>query len=104
MSAAISQRGTALGLLPMSSRSRAIVLLQVFAVILFVIPSDTVIKPIGAGGYAAGLVGLFAFAAYLSVSLLGLHNPLARRHPIARCCACSGCPSSPPMWSWTETR
>jgi len=66
----------------MSSRSRAIVLLQVFAVILFVIPSDTVIKPIGAGGYAAGLVGLFAFAAYLSVSLLGLHNPLARRHPI----------------------
>jgi hypothetical protein len=81
--AAISQRGTALGLLPsMSSRSRAIVLLQVFAVILFVIPSDTVIKPIGAGGYAAGLVGLFAFAAYLSVSLLGLHKPLARRHPI----------------------
>ena len=49
---------------------------------LFVIPSDTVIKPIGAGGYLAALVGMFAFAAFLTVTLLGLHNPLRQRHPI----------------------
>jgi O-Antigen ligase len=66
----------------MSSRSRAVHLLQVFALTLFVIPSDTVISAIGAEGYAAGLIGMFGFAAFLSMSLLGLHNPLARRHPI----------------------
>ena len=66
----------------MSSRSRAVLLLQVFAVTLFVVPSDTVIKPIGAGGYLAALVGMFGFAAFLTVTLLGLHNPLRQRHPI----------------------
>ena len=83
MAAAISQPAAALDLVrSMSSRSRAVLLLQVFALTLFVIPSDTVIPAIGAGGYAAGLIGMFAFAAFLAVSLLGLHNPLARRHPI----------------------
>jgi O-antigen ligase len=66
----------------MSLRSRAVLLLQVFAVTLFVFPSDTVIKVIGADGYPAGLIGMFAFAAFLTVTLLGLHNPLGRRHPI----------------------
>ena len=66
----------------MSSRSRAVLFLQVFAVTLFVVPSDTVIKPIGAGGYLAALIGMFAFAALLTVTLLGLHNPLRQRHPI----------------------
>ena len=66
----------------MSLRSRAVILLQVFAAALFVIPSDAVIKVIGAGGYAAALVGMFGFAAFLTVSLLGLHSPLAHRHPI----------------------
>ena len=65
-----------------SSRSRAVLLLQAFAVALFVIPSDTVITAIGAGGYAAALIGMFAFTAFVTVSLLGLHNPLGRRHPI----------------------
>ena len=46
------------------------------------IPSDTVVKPIGAGGYLAALIGMFAFAAFLAVTLLGLHNPLRQRHPI----------------------
>ena len=49
---------------------------------LFVVPSDTVITPIGAGGYAAALIGMFAFTALVTVSLLGLHNPLRQRHPI----------------------
>ena len=66
----------------MSSRSRAVLLLQVFAVTLFMVPSDTVIKPIGAGGYLAALIGMFGFAAFLTVTLVGLHNPLRQRHPI----------------------
>ncbi len=83
MAAAISHSGGTLDRVrSMSSRSRAVILLQVFAVALFVVPSDTVIKPIGAGGYAAALIGMAGFAAFLAVCLLGLHNPLARRHPI----------------------
>src|SRR5262245_30784878 len=83
MAAAVSQPVATLDLVrSISSRTRAVVLLQVFALTLFVIPSDTVIKTIGAGGYPAALVGMFAFAAYLTVTLLGLHNPLGQRHPI----------------------
>ena len=47
-----------------ASRSHAVPLLQLFALTVMVIPSDTVIQAIGAGGYPAGLVGLFAFAAF----------------------------------------
>jgi O-antigen ligase len=47
-----------------------------------VIPSDTVIKAIGAEGYAAALVGMFAFAAFGAATLLGLHHPLRERHPV----------------------
>ena len=83
MATAISHPAGTLDLVrSMSSRSRAVLVLQVFAVTLFVVPSDTVIKPIGAGGYLAGLIGMFAFAALLTVTLLGLHNPLRQRHPI----------------------
>lgn len=83
MTAAVTHPGGTVDLVrSMSSRSRAVLLLQVFAVTLFVIPSDTVIRVIGAGGYAAALIGMFAFSVFLTVSLLGLHNPLAQRHPI----------------------
>jgi O-antigen ligase len=83
MATAISQPAGVLDLVrSMSWRSRAVLFLQVFAVALFVVPSDTVIKPIGAGGYLAGLIGMSAFAALLTVTLLGLHNPLRQRHPI----------------------
>ena len=37
-----------------SSRSQAVLMLQVFALAVMVIPSDTVIGAIGAGGYPAG--------------------------------------------------
>jgi len=63
-------------------RSHAVPLLQVFALTVMVIPSDTVIKAIGAGGYPAGLVGLFAFAAFIAATLLGIHSPLHSRHPV----------------------
>ena len=62
-------------------------MLQLFALTVMVIPSDTVIKAIGAQGYAAGLVGMFAFAAFVAATLLGMHNPLAHRHPV-RCVLC----------------
>jgi O-Antigen ligase len=64
------------------ARSHAVPLLQLFALTVMVIPADTVIKPIGAGGYAAGLVGLFAFAVFVAATLLGLHRPGRHRHPV----------------------
>ena len=65
-----------------ASRSHAVPLLQCFALTVMVIPSDTVIRAVGAGGYPAGLVGLFAFAAFVAATILGLHNPLQYRHPV----------------------
>jgi O-Antigen ligase len=65
-----------------SARSHAVPILQLFALTVMVIPSDTVIKAIGAQGYVAALVGMFAFAAFLAATLLGLHDPLKRRHPV----------------------
>ena len=65
-----------------ASRSHAVPLLQLFALTVMVIPSDTVIKAIGAEGYAAALIGMFAFAAFLAATLLGLHDPLQHRHPV----------------------
>ena len=64
------------------ARSHAVPLLQLFALTLMVIPSDTVIKAIGADGYPAALIGMFAFAAIVAATLLGLHNPLRHRHPV----------------------
>ena len=65
-----------------SSRAQAVLMLQVFAIAVMVIPSDTVIRAIGGGGYPAALVGMFMFAALVAACLLGLHHPLRRRHPI----------------------
>ena len=64
------------------SRSQVVVLLQLFALTVMLVPSDAVIKAIGAGGYAAALVGMFAFAAYLAAIMLGLHSLSEHRNPI----------------------
>jgi hypothetical protein len=66
----------------MASRSHAVPILQLFALTVMIIPSDTVIKAVGAEGYPAGLVGMFAFAAFIVATVLGLHNPLQRHHPV----------------------
>ena len=66
----------------MTTRSHAVPMLQLFALTVMVIPSDTVIRAIGANGYPASLVGMFGFAVFLAATLLGLHNPLERRHPV----------------------
>ena len=63
-------------------RSQAVPLLQLFAITAIVLPSDSVIGAIGASGYAASLVGMFAFAAIVAATLLGLHDPLRNRHPV----------------------
>jgi O-Antigen ligase len=63
-------------------RSYAVPILQLFALTVMVIPSDSVIEAIGAQGYAAALVGMFAFAALFAAILLGRHDPLRHRHPI----------------------
>ena len=65
-------------------------MLQVFAVTVMVFPSDTVIPAIGAQGYVAALIGMFAFAAFVVATLLGLHNPLRYRHPVGSRSSCSG--------------
>ena len=63
-------------------RSHAVPILQLFALTIMVIPANTVIQAIGGQGYAAGLVGMFAFAAFIAATFLGLHNPLRHRHPV----------------------
>jgi hypothetical protein len=60
----------------------AIRILQVFALSIMVIPSDTVIKAIGAGGFVAALAAYLMFVGYIAVVLFGLHNPLDYRYPI----------------------
>ena len=57
-------------------------MLQVFAVAVMVIPSDTVIAPVGAAGYPASLIGVFVFGIYLANVLFGFHNPQRQSHPI----------------------
>jgi cell division protein FtsW (lipid II flippase) len=83
MPAAISWRGESINaahLIP--ARSHAVPMLQLFALTVMVIPSDTVIEAIGAEGYVAGLVGMFAFGAFVAATLLGLHDPRRHRHPV----------------------
>jgi O-antigen ligase len=66
----------------MEPRRHAIRILQVFAVALFAIPSTYVIRAIGGDGYAAGLVGMFAFVVWLAAIMLGHHDFGRYRNPI----------------------
>jgi hypothetical protein len=60
---------------------QAVVLLQVFVIALFLFPSDTVIKAVGAAGFAAFFVAIVALGGWLTSTFLGLHDPLEQRHP-----------------------
>jgi O-antigen ligase len=83
VAANVARGATALELaLDLPRRSHAVPLLQAFALAVMIIPSDTVVRPIGAAGYPAGLVGLLAFAAWAAAVLLGFHDPTRHRHPI----------------------
>ncbi len=57
------------------------VVLSVYAVALFVFPSDMVLRVVGGQGFVAGLLALGLLAGYAVAVLLGAHNPLAVRHP-----------------------
>ena len=63
-------------------RRHAIRILQVFVIVLFAIPSNYVVRAVGAVGYAAGLVGMFAFVVWLIAIMLGHHDFGRYRNPI----------------------
>jgi hypothetical protein len=66
----------------------AVIILQLFAITLFVFPSDTVIRPIGASGYLASLVALLGLAIWLVACAIRSGGP----------CSCCGrwcsCPTA----------
>ena len=65
-----------------TSRSHAVVMVQVFAVTVMVFPSDLIIKTVGADGYPAILIAYFMLLAWVAATLFGLHNPLHYRYPV----------------------
>ena len=65
-----------------TSRSHAVVMVQVFAVTVMVFPSDLIIKTVGAEGYPAILIAYFMLLAWVAATLFGLHNPLHYRYPV----------------------
>src|SRR5690349_2001643 len=60
---------------PGGSRQAAFIL-QVFVIAVFLLPSDSVIRVIGAQGYVAALVAMTMFVAWILTAILGFHNPL----------------------------
>lgn len=76
--------GLTLGLGPgrFSGSRQAALLLQVFVVAAFVVPSDSVLRVIGAAGYPAGIVAVLLFVGWLVTALLGFHDPIHTRHPV----------------------
>lgn len=66
---------------PTGSRQAAL-LLQVFVVAAFVVPSDAVLRVIGAAGYPASIVAVLIFLGWLATALLGFHDPIHNRHPV----------------------
>ena len=62
--------------------NHAVPFLRIFAVCLLVFPADYVLKPVGAGGYVAALLGYFALLAYFAAALFGQHNPFDYRYPV----------------------
>jgi O-antigen ligase len=66
---------------PMGSRQAA-AMLQAFTIAAFVLPTDTVIRVIGAQGYVASLIALLLLAAWVVTAIFGFHDPLHTRHPI----------------------
>jgi hypothetical protein len=65
-----------------ASREHALKIVQAFAIVLFVIPSNFVIRPIGAIAYPAGLIGMFAMIVWIAAVLLGQHDTGRTKHPI----------------------
>jgi O-antigen ligase len=65
-----------------TSRSHAVVVVQVFVIALMVFPSYMIIKAIGGDGYPAILIGYVMLLAWSAATLFGFHNPLNHRYPV----------------------
>lgn len=68
--------------------SHAVRILQVYSIALMVLPSDYVVKRIGAEGYAAALVSYVMLALWLTGTMFGHHDALACRYPVRVTLAC----------------
>ncbi|GAA5183025.1 hypothetical protein GCM10023322_21290 [Rugosimonospora acidiphila] len=64
-----------------SGSQQASMVLRVFVFSAFVLPTDTVIRVIGAQGYVASLVSMLLFAAWAVTAIFGFHDPVHTRHP-----------------------
>jgi O-antigen ligase len=63
-------------------RERQVVaVIGVYALCLFIFPSDLILRAVGAQGFVAGLVALLMLAGWLSAVLLGAHDPSRHRNP-----------------------
>src|ERR1700731_1623549 len=65
-----------------SRRWDAVRMLQLFVLLLMLVPADRVIKEGGAAGYPAALMSYVLFFFWLSSTLFGYHNPTALRYPV----------------------
>ncbi len=66
---------------PMGSRQAAF-LLQLFALAALLLPTDTVIRVVGAQGYLASLIAMVLLLGWLLSALFGFHDPLHMRYPM----------------------
>ncbi len=64
-----------------SGSQQAALVLRIFVFSAFVLPTDTVIRVIGAQGYVANLVAMLLFAAWGVTAIFGFHDPVHTRHP-----------------------
>jgi O-antigen ligase len=64
-----------------SGSQQAALVLRIFVFSAFVLPTDTVIRVIGAQGYVANLVAMLLFAAWGLTAIFGFHDPVHTRHP-----------------------
>jgi O-antigen ligase len=60
---------------------QAAFLLQLFTISAFMLPTDTVIRVIGAQGYVASLLAMGLFILWVLTAVFGFHDPLQTRHP-----------------------
>jgi hypothetical protein len=61
---------------------QAVVYLQVYALVLMIVPSDNVIDAIGGSAHLAGLIGLGGFVWWLASALFRIHDPRQYPSPI----------------------
>jgi hypothetical protein len=66
---------------PLQGSRQAVLMVQIVVGATFLIPTDTVIRVIGAAGYLANLMAMLMFVAWVLSAIFGFHDPLHTRHP-----------------------